>query len=361
MPKKSLGYVELEWLCPKCGTRNKGGQRTCVSCGAPQPEEAKFEQAAQQEILQDQEKIEQAKKGANIHCPYCGTRNPADAAVCSQCGGDLVSGVKRVSGQVVGAFRAGEAVEQIPCPNCSTLNPETNLKCTTCGATLRPEPAKPAAPQAPPARQGNRTLLYLALAAVAVLVIACIAYFIINSTKRNDLTATVANINWQRAIPILELRQVQRSGWIDEIPADAGLGNCEPRYHHSQDTPAENAVEVCGTPYTVDTGGGYAEVVQDCLYEVYVDYCAYTAEEWQAVDQVISQGNDTNPAWPQLSLAEGQQAGQAQEQYTIVFSTSDGQYTYTVSDPQAFSQFVPGSEWILVLNGFGQVVSVEPR
>lgn len=362
MTQKSLGYVELEWNCPKCGTPNPGGQRTCTNCGAPQPEGVEFQPARRQELLTDQSKIEQARKGADIHCPYCGTRNPADATICSQCGGDLKGGEKRISGRVVGAYQAPSGVEQqVTCPNCGALNPETNKTCVRCGAGL-----VSAAPQTPPAATAprqpiNRTWLYVGVALAGLLVIACLAIFLLNLSRRDSLTGTVAEVHWMRSIPILALIEVKREAFIDEIPADAQVGQCQPRYHHTQDTPVEGAEEVCGTPYTRETGSGYAEVVQDCQYEVYLDYCEYTAQEWQAIDQAVLQGDDLNPSWPQVQLSQGQEQGEPQETYTVIFQTEQGQIRYAPPDEASFRRFSPGSEWMLTLNGFGDIISIEGK
>ncbi len=54
MPQETLGYVKLEWTCPKCRTRNPGTEKTCVSCGAPQPQEVQFEQAQGQQASHDE-------------------------------------------------------------------------------------------------------------------------------------------------------------------------------------------------------------------------------------------------------------------------------------------------------------------
>src|SRR5258707_1924805 len=130
MSKKTLGYMELEWTCPNCGNKNPGMVKTCKACGSPQPENVQFGVAEQAELLKDAQKIAQSQKGADIHCPFCGTRNPADARSCSQCGGDLTGGAQRVSGTVIGAganappvgqngpskVPAGGHVEKSKCP-----------------------------------------------------------------------------------------------------------------------------------------------------------------------------------------------------------------------------------------------------
>ena len=31
--RRTLGYIQNEWTCPNCDTRNKGGSKTCENCG----------------------------------------------------------------------------------------------------------------------------------------------------------------------------------------------------------------------------------------------------------------------------------------------------------------------------------------
>lgn len=362
MTQKKLGYVELEWSCPNCGTKNPGSQKTCTACGSPQPDKVAFQQGAQQELIQDAKKIEAAKKGPDIHCPYCGTRNAGDAKVCSQCGGDLTTGERRVVGTVVGAFSTEKKpVQQIPCPNCNTLNLETNKTCTACGALLHEaaemEPPATSLPGVSGKSQSNRLWI-----GVAVLVVVCIiGYLIFMTTRRQDLVGTVSQVNWSRVVFVQEMRDVTRSAWQVDIPANARLGACEQREHHVQDQPAPGSREVCGTPYTKDTGTGFGEVVQDCQYVVYEDYCDYTVQEWTTIDQVALQGSDLSPSWPNLALESGQQAGERQESYTVIFATDEGTYVYKPRNAAEFSRFEPGGEWNLVLDGFNQIVDLSQR
>jgi hypothetical protein len=130
--------------------------------------------------------------------------------------------------------------------------------------------------------------------------------------------------------------------------------------HHTQDEPDPNAKKVCGTAYTMDTGSGHGEVVQDCEYQVYADWCEYTAEEWKQVDAATVSGNDLNPRWPTLQLGPDQREGGREESYEVVFDTDGTKYTYTTSDATEFAQCQAGSRWVLTINKLNRVVSIKP-
>jgi membrane protease subunit (stomatin/prohibitin family) len=358
MSKESLGYVKLEWVCPKCSSRNPGPEKTCLSCGAPQPENVQFQQAEQQELIKDQEEVDQAKSGPDIHCAFCGTRNLAGAKICTQCGADLSQGVRRQAGQVVGAFQAGPA-RQVTCPSCGSMNPENALKCAQCGAVLAPKPTPASQPAAPP-RKVNPLWIGLGIAAVLLCLCAIVVPMILAS-RTEAQTGVVESVQWISSIDIEALQPVSLQGWMDEIPSDATVGTCENQVRRVQDEPAPNSNKVCGTPYTVDKGSGFAEVVQDCQYEVLEPYCKYTVLDWQRVAVATMQGADFSPAWPQPQIGSDQQLGNQQQIYRVVFQSIDEQYAYTPATLSEFQQFEIGSEWMLNINSFGDVVSVEPK
>ncbi len=357
MTKKTVGYVELEWRCPNCGGRNPGREKICAQCGAAQPPDVAFEQAAEEKIIEDATVIERAKVGADIHCAYCGTRNPADAQTCANCGADLAEGSARDAGNVLGGLKDKPAAE-IKCAYCGTMNPGTAHNCHNCGATLEKEQPKTVPEAAPQGRRGGATTAIL-IGIGVIIVAACIGLFIfLNQT--DDVQGRVNELSWERSIVIMGLAPVVREGWWDEIPQEATPGMCRQEQRYTSADPQPNSTEVCGTPYTVDTGSGLGEVVQDCEYLVYDDRCEYTVLQLQPVDTLVLSGSDQNPRWPELRLNADQEEGERQESYLIVFSADGETFTYRTSDVEKYHQFVPGSSWVLKVNQLGGVTAVEP-
>jgi hypothetical protein len=205
-------------------------------------------------------------------------------------------------------------------------------------------------------------LVTIGLVAAALLVCGVIGIFVLLSQRTTQVTGVVQEVRWERSIPLEALVPVEKQTWLDQIPAEAEVGACEDRVRRVQPEPAPNSVEVCGTPYTVDTGSGFGEVVQDCEYQVYETYCDYTVIEWRQTDVFSLQGSDEAPAWPEPSLETGQRLGaDRREEYSIVFSAGSEAYTYTTGEAALFEQARPGTSWNLDVNTFGDVVAIEPR
>ena len=359
MAKKTLGFEELQWTCPSCGGINPGPQNTCGSCGAPQPDDVKFEQAARGELLEDEAAIQRAQAGPDIHCPYCQARNPGNAETCVQCGGDLVSGEKRASGEVLGAFKSGPA-QNINCPHCGAENPDTARTCSGCGGSLKIEkeaPPKPAAPQKSKAKQRSPVIV-IAIVAACCLLAAILVWFIF--FRSQDVRASVTGVGWEREVQVEGLVPVEYSDWLDQIPSEGDVLSCQQDVRSIESQPQPNSEEVCGTPYSVDTGSGYAEVVQDCEYHVYDDYCSYTLIEWAVVDTVSLTGKDFNPVWPDPSIGADQRRGADTETYLVFFKSGGDNYTYDTTNLQEWQRYDIGSDWNLEVNTIGGVLSVEP-
>lgn len=359
MAKESLGYVELEWTCPFCGGRNPGRSRVCVHCGAAQPADVKFEKAAEDKIVTDAAALEAAKAGPDIHCAYCGTRNPGNAKTCAQCGADLTEGTKRESGQVVGAKEDKKAT--LVCANCGTENEPSALKCKNCAALLK----KPEAPPPPPAPAATRSssagspVMILGIVA-ALLLCGAIAFFFMRGSKTEQGTAEVVDAYWERSVIILAPLPSQRNAWRDQVPAGANNVSCSQRERGRSAFQTQNSKEVCGTPYIVDQGSGFGEVVQDCEYIVYDDYCSYTVIALLPLRTVVESGRDANPRWPEPQLASEQKLGDRNETYQVVFDVDGKRYTVPVRSVDEYRRYQIGSEWLVEVNGFGSIVSIQP-
>jgi hypothetical protein len=237
------------------------------------------------------------------------------------------------------------------------MNPGTAHNCQNCGANLHLEKPKAAAPKQESRRGGPSATILIAIG--AVIVIACIGLFIFLN-RTDDVQAQVADLSWERSIVIMGLAPVSREGWQDEIPQEADIGQCRQEYRYTSDNPQPNSTEVCGTPYTVDTGSGLGEVIQDCQYEVYDDRCEYTVLLLQPVDTLVLNGRDRNPQWPVPRLQSGQEEGERQESYRIIFSADGETFTYVTNDAKEYEGFAPGSNWTLKVNQLGGVTDVQP-
>ncbi|HXF62090.1 MAG TPA: zinc ribbon domain-containing protein [Caldilineaceae bacterium] len=355
MAKKTLGYVELEWKCPTCGTRNPGSRRVCQNCGSPQPDDVQFEAPAQGEIRTDQETVQQATAGPDIHCPYCGARNPAGAKVCKQCGGDLSGAAARQAGQIVQGF--GAKRPDVQCPACGTMNPAGRTVCNNCGAPL-PAPT-PVAPPNAAKQPASRGCLWIG-AGLAVLALITVAFLIFSGGRTTATTGEVVDARWTRTIDVQGLVPVRYTGWLDQIPGDAVLGACTEEVREVVEEPAPGAREVCGTPYAVDQGSGFAEVVVDCVYEIVEQRCEYTVNEWRVVDQIVEEGSGFSPQWPALRLSGRQREGDRGERYQCIFTAGGKTYVYDVRDAGQYARCTVGSLWSLQVNDAGRVIAAEP-
>ncbi|MBK8050103.1 MAG: zinc ribbon domain-containing protein [Anaerolineales bacterium] len=361
MTQKDLGYVELEWTCPRCKGRNPGTQATCSTCGAAQPENVNFETpAAQAAVTTDQAKIDRAKAGPDIHCGFCGARNPADAKVCKQCGGDLTQGKAREAGKTVGAYGETDAGAKVKCKACGEENPAAAVTCAKCGAPLG-KPAPAAAPaQAAPAPSGLGGGSVLIFVAIGLIVVLGLCAFVFFGFRTSEKTATSTGAHWERSVAIMGMVPVRAQAWQNQLPSNANNVSCRSERRSTSSSPQPGAREVCGTPYTVDTGTGMGRVVQDCEYEVYDDYCSYTTLQWAVVNTVVEKGNDFAPRWPAVNLTGDQKLGTRNETYVCELNDGKNNYTFTMRTQAEYEECLAGSEWKIEVDGFGAVVSAVP-
>ena len=348
--RRTVGFVENEWTCPNCNSRNKGSVKTCENCGAPQPENVKFELPSEQKLIKDEAAVNAAKAGADIHCGFCGTRNPATATTCSQCGADLKEGKARQAGQVMQAPPPPPKV--IKCNNCGTENPGSDSTCSNCGASLPKTPAsqtaapQPAAPTAKPAAKKKISPVLIS-AVLGFLAICCIGIYFIFGRTASTVDGTVTSVHWQTNVPVEEVQAVNYSNEKGGPPSDAYNVSCH-----------DESRDVCEQK-TIDKGNGFSEVVEECHTET-DKYCSYTVDEWKTIQTFTLDGDDLKPIYESPNISSDQRIGTQTEEFTVNFSTEKGNKVYSPDTLSTFQQFDVGSTWTLELNLVGGVVGVEP-
>ncbi|MGE5378854.1 MAG: zinc-ribbon domain-containing protein [Bacteroidota bacterium] len=349
--RRTLGYIQNEWTCPNCNTRNKGSSKFCENCGAPQPEDVQFELPSEQKFVTDEEQIKAAEAGADIHCPFCGTRNPAAAATCSQCGGDLTGGKAREAGRVMQAPPPLPKV--VKCSHCGNENAGTNTVCSNCGSPLPGASAAYAVPAAgagtkPKTSKPNWLLIggIVGFLAVCCIAIAVIAGLLTIPTK--SVQATVTGVHWQTSVPIQAIQAVDYNNQPGSPPSDAYDVSCH-----------DESKDVCEQK-TVDQGNGYSKVEEVCHTETQ-QYCSYTVDQWTTIQTYTLDGNDLQPVYDTPNIASGQREGDKSADLTVTFSTQDGQEkTYSPDTVSEYQQFDIGTTWTLKMNTLGGITSVEP-
>lgn len=345
--KESKGFVQLEWVCPNCEGRNPGPVKTCQSCGAPQPENVQFQRAANEKIITDEKSVAAAKTGADIHCGFCGTRNPGTATTCSQCGGDLKEGKARQAGQVLKA--APTPLKDVTCTNCGSENPGSEHVCAKCGSPLQraTPPVQAAAPPMSAAvnnapQKKTNWLLFGGIG--AAFVVCCVAVVLMFMIPSKTVQGTVTNVYWQTSVPVQEIQAVNHTN-ESSAPSDAYNVSCR-----------DESQEVCEEK-SIDKGNGYAEIVKECHTDT-TTYCDYTVDEWKTIQTYTLEGNDLSPVYDSPGLSSSQRAGSSSEAFTVYFNTDTGELTYEPGSLTDFQQFSIGSVWTIKLNALGGVMSV---
>ncbi|NJN79431.1 MAG: zinc ribbon domain-containing protein [Anaerolineales bacterium] len=303
----------------------------------------------QMKNITDERIVSAAKAGADIHCGFCGTRNPATAITCSQCGGDLKEGKARQAGQLMQA--APKQAINIKCANCNFENKSSATTCEQCGAPLPkqniPQAQAAAGKSSVPVETKRKRPNWLLFGGIgAFLILCCVAILFLFVFPSQSITGTVTDVYWKTSVPVQEVQPVSYSNERGSPPSDAYNVSC---YNDSQ--------EVCEEK-TIDQGNGYAEVVTECHTET-EQYCSYTVDEWTTIQTYSLDGDDLYPVYADPSLAFDQRTGSASETLTVYFSTSEGQLTYSPDSVNQFEQFQLGSTWTIKLNALGSVISVE--
>ncbi len=249
----------------------------------------------------------------------------------------------------------------IKCHVCGAANAGTAQQCAKCGAPLkrRSDATRAGAPSPLPAPHHGGVALWWLWALGAVILIA-IGVFAWMAFRSESYTAVVEAARWERTVEVLAFQPVEERAWKDELPAEAEVLECRDELVRTSDEPVDGAREVCGTPYAVDTGTGYANVMQDCEYQVFAPKCSYQTMQWVLFDTAVTSGEGFSPIWPQPAPEPDRKLGERSERYMCDILVDNKQYSFAL-EPENYALCLPQSRWRVQVNGLGSVVEATPE
>ena len=182
-------------------------------------------------------------------------------------------------------------------------------------------------------------------------IVACLAALCVGAVllfaPTKSVAASVEDVYWQTTVPLQEVRAVDYSDEPGDPPSEAYNVYCQ-----------VDTKQVCEDK-TIDKGNGYAEVVTEC-HDERQQYCSYTLDQWQTIQEFSLDGHDYNPQYAQPRIVSGQRIGDSNATLTVYLIGEDGSvYEYHAGSEYEFQQFTVGSSWTLHLNALGAVVSVD--
>ncbi|RLD65923.1 MAG: hypothetical protein DRI95_07630 [Bacteroidetes bacterium] len=271
------------WDCTQCGFKgNLGPKKRCEKCGAPRPENVTFYLSEDSKIVDNADKLKEAKSGADWVCSFCSGHNKATEIICQSCGNnrDATDGDESLK-------------EKLHLYNQKPKTEKTSFK---LGKGLK------------------RVLIGL---------ISFIVLFAILAQFTSEINVTVTGFKWERSIEIEENRKVIEENW--NIPKGGeGISSFRDIHHYDQledgtETRTRTVQKQVGTEKVKigvkDLGNGYFEDIYEerPVYEdveetyeatkykripVYKTKYKYAVFRWKEAGKLNAEDNKKPAYWP---------------------------------------------------------------
>jgi hypothetical protein len=375
---------ELVWTCEHCGFQNLGRYKNCQKCGAPQSKDTKFHRPSDgPKEVTDPRLVQMAMNGPDVHCPYCGTRNPNGARLCSQCGGELRGGKIRETGDVDTKEDEGVYHGEYKPPDEEDENAEVDQVFAAPPPTSYPRQRYTPVQQSILESTNNTLLTNIGIGAIVVLLVGIfIWYAYMKWFKVTEVPVTLNSFSWKTEIHIGEIFTYHEGGW--SIPPGGRKTGSEERFtgrYYQKQVCEQVSVPkseqyVCGET-CVDLGNGFencsdrmctrnwTEMETQCHQEddysrpIYETWYFYDIDRWTQTRTVTASSLDNEPYWPEFNLAPGESEGDRTVMFVVNYTDELGEtHTLTSYNPTDWDWFVSLSENQVCYadrNGFGDL------
>ena len=319
----------VRWDCQQCGhTGILGPETKCPNCGSARPKGVRFYLPEGAEIVKNQEKIKEAKMGADWNCSFCATQNKAFDNLCRSCGNTRAASDKQLESRTFD-------LSEVP-----TSSKEAR-------GLFEQDSRGPKKVDNSGAKKTSRSIYYV-IGGIALIFIVLLV--LLNMKK--SITVEVVQMHWEREIDTEQYKEVTEEAW--QVPQGGRVISSHQAVHHhrrvsdgyvtrTRDVKVKTGEEryVCGKR---DMGNGYFEdkYCTRPIYEtrrenyqeeqfheepVYQTKYRYAIFKWVPAGPLNTSGNDKKPQWADVSVIENdknrRETGRL-ERYTILVKDEKG-------------------------------------
>lgn len=317
------------WDCPTCGHKgNLGPETQCVSCGASRPEDVVFYLPKDAEIVQDENRLREARLGVDWICGHCSAQNKASETVCRSC-----ANPRDETSQDVDLQEREYGLDEVPFEGRERQR------------TIHPlEKQRLASPV-----KGKGIFKKILIAGAVIL-----AGVLLLRTFPKQIEVSVDEFRWERTLQMLHYEPVQREAW--SVPQGAmnvesfqAVREYRQVFRGYETRTREVRVKVGEEQYVcgqIDRGNGYfedkyctrpiyetrTEEYQEEVYDqvpVYDTKYRFTVMEWVTHQSNLlrASAGDHQPEWPstegKTNTSEWKE-GPRTQLYEIVVVEDDG-------------------------------------
>ena len=322
--------VEGLWDCPYCDTRAIGGlTKSCPCCGHPQDTDTRFYIGKEKKYVEE-DLASQYGQGPDWVCPYCKSLNRIRFQYCAACGAPKEESEDNY-------FSSSEKQDAIKAEKEAKI------------AAMAGESSGSINSDSGSRGGGGRKPVFLIVALLAI-----VGILIFNLWPRHYKTE-ITTAAWARSTDVEALRTVQESDWT--IPAGGRKTDSRLEVHHyvqvldhyeTRSRQVSEQVYDGEETYTTLSNNGdgtfteethsrpkyrteyRTEYYEEPVYRsdpVFETKYYYDIDRWIVDRTEKSSAADSEPYWPELTLAENEREGQRYEVYNVVVKSEDKSYT----------------------------------